>query len=109
MVLGATVAQTLFGENDPVGQTVRVSVGGQTGSSFKVVGVLTAKGGTGFGNQDDQALIPITTMWTRLANQRSTQGGRNVQSIDVQAVDNNSIQEAIAEVGTILRQRHKVV
>ncbi len=61
VVLGATVAQTLFGNTDPAGQTVRLS-----GTSFKVVGVMEAKGGSGFGSVDGQVYIPITTAMAKL-------------------------------------------
>src|SRR6185312_14535578 len=56
-VLGATVATNLFGDaGSAIGQTLRVG-----GVPVKVVGVLVAKGGSGFGNQDDEMLVPITT------------------------------------------------
>src|SRR5439155_20459755 len=56
-VLGQNVAQQLFAGADPVGQTVRIKE-----MPFRVVGVLTAKGGQGFGgNQDDIVVVPIPT------------------------------------------------
>jgi putative ABC transport system permease protein len=80
-VLGANVASELFTSGQvPVGQSIRIN-----NISFKVVGVLTAKGGSGFGNQDDQVLVPITTAMARLS--RSRQGSGNVVSqISVQVV-----------------------
>jgi putative ABC transport system permease protein len=74
IVLGATVAQNLFGDSDPVGETVRVSAFGETGTNARVVGVLESKGG-GLQNQDDMAIMPITTVMTRLSPQRSIQAG----------------------------------
>ena len=57
IVLGQTVAAKLFGEGDPVGQTVRVSK-----VPFKVVGVLDRKGQSAWGqDQDDIVLIPLST------------------------------------------------
>ena len=50
---------------DPVGQTVRIN-----NITFKVIGVLTAKGGSGIGNQDDQVVVPITTAMSRLSRNR---------------------------------------
>lgn len=79
LVLGATVAANLFGDSDPVGQTVKVAVGGRTGINFRVVGVMERKGGTGFGNQDDVALVPIATMEARLSIQRTARGARSGQ------------------------------
>src|SRR5947199_224776 len=56
-VLGNTTATTLFGDpGSAVGQTIRVS-----GTPIKIIGVLVAKGGSGFGNQDDEIIVPITT------------------------------------------------
>jgi putative ABC transport system permease protein len=107
IVLGATVADTLFGDLDPIGQSLKVSIGGRTGVNFRVVGVLERKGGTGFGNQDDMAVVPITTMQTRLSAQRTARGSRNVNTINVQAIDSAHIQEAVAQVGEVLRERHK--
>ncbi len=61
-VLGSTVAKDLFGEDDPVGQQVRIS-----GSNYTVIGVLETKGGVGFSGPDDMVIIPITTMQKVLA------------------------------------------
>jgi putative ABC transport system permease protein len=107
IVLGATVAETLFPGLDPVGQTLKVNVGGRTGPTFRVIGVLEKKGGTGFGNQDDLAVVPLTTMQTRLAAQRTARGARNVGSINVQMVEGVDSQVAIEQVGEILREEHR--
>ena len=64
-VLGANVASTLFGDVSPVGQTVRIN-----NITFKVIGLLTAKGGSGMGNQDDMVVVPITTAMSRLSRNR---------------------------------------
>ena len=56
-VLGQNVSQQLFAGSDPIGQTVRIR-----DIPFRVVGVLAAKGGQGFGgNQDDIVIVPLTT------------------------------------------------
>ncbi|MDQ6633715.1 MAG: ABC transporter permease [Gemmatimonadota bacterium] len=63
VMLGATVAKNLFPDSDPVGAAIRV---GKT--PFTIVGVLTAKGQTANGSdQDDVVLIPYTTAQTRLS------------------------------------------
>ena len=59
VVLGANVAKTLFGEDDPTGQSVRMSFNNRAASTFRVIGVMEAKGGTNQGNQDDQVFVPI--------------------------------------------------
>ena len=104
VVLGATVADTLFPDSDPVDQTVLIS-----NRAFRVVGVLEKKGGTGFGSQDDTVVVPITTAMARLVNQRNTSGGQTVQTITVQASDQNRMDDAKEEIADILRTRHKIV
>jgi putative ABC transport system permease protein len=106
-VLGATVADTLFPGTDPVGQTVKLNLGGRTGPTFRVVGVMERKGGTGFGNQDDQVIVPLTTMQTRLAQQRTARGARNVGSINVQMIEGVDSATAIEQVGAVLREEHR--
>ena len=107
-VLGATVAQNLFGGEDPVGQTIKVSIQGRTGVNFRVVGVMEAKGGSGFGSQDDQIFVPITTMQQRLLAQRTASGAPNVSTINVQVTREELMEEAAARIGDLLRQRHRV-
>lgn len=106
-VLGSTVAQRIFGDQDPVGQTIRVSLFGRTGTNFRVIGVLASKGGTGFGSQDDVLFVPLSTMQSRLFVQRGARGGRNVSTINVQVADESLLRQAVEEVGEVLRQRHR--
>ncbi len=102
-VLGANVASELFtAGQDPVGQSIRIN-----NINFKVIGVLTGKGGGGFGNQDDQVLVPITTAMARLS--RTRQGSGNVISqISVQVVDAKQMDAAIQQIGEVLRTRHHI-
>jgi putative ABC transport system permease protein len=103
VVLGANVASTLFTSGqDPVGQTVRIN-----NISFKVIGVLTAKGGSGMGNQDDQVLVPITTAMARLSHTRSG-GGSTISQISVQVVDSKQMDAATEQISAILRDRHNI-
>src|SRR5581483_3676007 len=48
IVLGQTVVTNLFPGQDPIGQSVRVSMGGRPGVMFRVIGVMESKGGSGF-------------------------------------------------------------
>jgi len=101
-VLGANVANTLFNGEDPVGQSIRIN-----NVTFRVIGLLEAKGGSGFGNQDDQVLVPLTTAQSRL--QRSRSGAGNVVSqISVQVADANQMDLAIQQISEVLRVRHHV-
>jgi len=76
--------------------------------SFRVIGVLVAKGGSGFGSQDDVVLVPLTTAQSRLSR-RIVRGGTAVNGINVQAVDAASINQAIDEISEVLRQRHHIL
>jgi putative ABC transport system permease protein len=101
-VLGANVAQELFSGSDPVGQQVRIN-----NISFRVAGVLTAKGGSGFGNQDDQVLVPLTTAIARLERNR-TATGNSISQISVQVSDPSQMDAAVQQISDILRQRHHI-
>ncbi len=101
-VIGAGIMNNLFNGEDPVGQTLRINNVG-----FKVIGVLESKGGSGFGNQDDQILVPLTTVAARL--QRGNFRGSNlVNQISVQAAGDNQMAAAIQQISEVLRERHKI-
>ncbi|MDO8749638.1 MAG: ABC transporter permease [Dehalococcoidia bacterium] len=103
VILGSQVSETLFGFRDPVGQTVRIN-----GRQFTVTGVLKSMGGGPQGAFDDQVLMPITTVYYRLASQRTTQGGVTVQTINVQVGSSNAMDSAVQQIATVLRLRHRI-
>ena len=97
-VLGAKVVQQMYGSSDPLGTMVRVK-----GIPFRVIGVLSFKGGTGFGgDQDDVVLVPLTTA------QRKLLGITHVSSISVSAVSEAAVDPAIQQISELLRQRHRI-
>ena len=74
-MIGPDTADKLFGRTDGVtGETIRID-----GQPFRVIGVLKSKGGSGFGNQDDRVLVPLTTAQSRLI-QRSVARPRSMSS-----------------------------
>ncbi|MBA3944953.1 MAG: ABC transporter permease [Herpetosiphonaceae bacterium] len=105
VVLGANVAQTLYPGGSPVGQSLRIR-----GQTFRVVGVLNAQGGSGFGSTDDGVIVPISTAQRKLFGDRAITGGGGllVSSIVVQARDANSINAALDQISTVLRDRHQL-
>ena len=107
-VLGASVAQSLFGEDDPVDQTIRISIAGRSGVNFKVIGVMESKGGGGFGSQDSVVFVPITTKLQRLAVGRTVRGSPTVSTISVQVARDDQMAAATAQIGDLLRERHRV-
>ena len=97
-VLGANVANQLFGDADPVGQMIRLK-----DIPFRVVGVLTFKGGQTFGgSQDDIVLVPLTTA------QRKVLAITHVNSIICSAVTEAEVNTAVSQITDLLRQRHKI-
>lgn len=97
-ILGKTVANELFPDQDPTGQDIRIR-----NVPFKVIGVLKAKGQSGMGqDQDDMILAPSTTVFYRL------KGGRWVDMINASAVSINDMDAAKEEMAAILRVAHKI-
>jgi putative ABC transport system permease protein len=97
-LLGDTVARTLFPDQDPVGQIVRVR-----NLPFRVVGVLAAKGQGQFGqDQDDFVLAPYTTVQKKLL------GITFLNSITISAASSDAVESTAVEVTRLMRQRHRV-
>ncbi len=99
-VLGSSVAESLFGRTtNLVGQTVRIQ-----NQTFKVIGVLTSSGGSGFGSQDDQILVPITTAQSRLLRRTAKD---QLDQIIVQATSSETATDAVNQVNAIMAAAHK--
>ena len=97
-LLGATVAQTLFPDQDPVGQILRVR-----NLPFRVVGVLAPKGQGQFGqDQDDLIVAPYTTVQKKLL------GITFLQSITLSATTSDAVEPTAVEVTRLMRERHRV-
>ncbi|MBZ5576529.1 MAG: ABC transporter permease [Acidobacteriia bacterium] len=102
-LLGQTVAQNLFGSADPTGQSIRIK-----NVPFTVDGVLSAKGQSPTGqDQDDLVLIPLSTAKRQVVGASQANAG-SVGSIMVQAVNAEAMDEAQREVEGLLRQRHRI-
>ena len=102
-LLGQTVAQNLFGTADPTGQSIRIK-----NVPFLVDGVLSAKGQSPTGqDQDDIILIPISTAKRQVVGANQANAGA-VGSIMVQAVNAGAMDEAQREMEELLRQRHRI-
>jgi putative ABC transport system permease protein len=98
-VLGKTVVDQLFGEENPVGQSLRVN-----NLPFKVVGVLRAKGTSSTGqDQDDTVLLPYTTA------QRKIKGVHWLDDIMCSISSRQLVPKAQDEIVALLRLRHRLV
>jgi putative ABC transport system permease protein len=99
-VLGTTVADKLFGAEDPVGRQIRIGR-----YSWKVVGVLESKGEAPFGgDQDNMVLMPIGSMRGRVM--RTAPGFAGVLLVSASSAD--TTQRAVTQIDSILRQRHHI-
>ncbi|MBI2943607.1 MAG: ABC transporter permease [Candidatus Wallbacteria bacterium] len=97
-VLGRTVATKLFGRDDPVGRTVRLKK-----VPFRVIGVMAAKGQTGWGqDQDDIVLAPYTTVMKKLSGQT------HLAAVSCTAVSASRMKQASEQITALLRRRHRI-
>jgi putative ABC transport system permease protein len=97
-ILGKTVADNLFPDDDPIGRILRIR-----NVPVKVLGVLVPKGASMFGSdQDDVVIVPYTTGMKRFA------GVTTLRSILVQAATADQIVEVQNAIGDLLRQRHRI-
>ena len=100
IVLGTTVAKNLFGNDDPVGRTVRIGR-----YPYRVLGVLTSKGEAPFGgDQDDVVLMPISSFRSRIM--RTPPGFAGVLMMSASSPETTD--RAVRQINSILRQRHHV-
>jgi putative ABC transport system permease protein len=103
-VIGNTVAEEMFEEYEyPIGQTVKLN-----DVPFKVIGVLEAKGGTAFGDDDNVVMIPISTAQTRLFNAGSVRGDLVISVIFIQVVDQGDMGAIADRITEVLRERHRI-
>ncbi|HLA81604.1 MAG TPA: FtsX-like permease family protein, partial [Thermoleophilia bacterium] len=102
-VLGATVAENLFGGSDPVGQIIRIKK-----VPFTVVGLLDRKGQSAWGqDQDDLILIPLSTAKKKVLGQ-TLANKRAVGTVSVKVKPEADMKEVESQVRELLRQRHKL-
>ncbi len=97
-VLGKTVVRELFGSETPTGKTIKLR-----NERFTCIGVMEAKGQTGWRDEDDVLFIPQTT-----AQKRFT-GDTKVTGLLVQTKGSGVAESAISEVEAVLTKRHKNV
>ena len=100
-LIGQTVADNLFGANDPMGQSVRIK-----GTSFIVIGIM-AKRGQGFGgiDRDDVIVVLLTTALRQLQGNAFR---RSIRTISV-AVDTADALDGVSDkIGVLLRRAHKL-
>ncbi|HLE23937.1 MAG TPA: ABC transporter permease [Anaerolineales bacterium] len=98
-VIAPDTAERLFGRTvGLVGETIRIE-----GQPFRILGVTVARGGSGFNNEDDRVLVPLTTAQSRLMRR----GRDEVDMIMARASSADSVLQAQAEIAALLRARHR--
>lgn len=103
-LLGQDTATKLFGDEDPIGKTIRI-----LSVPFKVIGTLSKKGTSGSGRaQDDIVFIPIRTAQRRLFGSANMIHRGSVDYILVKATTTKGVQSAQQEITSLLRQRHRI-
>lgn len=96
-VLGPVTVDNLFGNRNPIGQTVKLK-----GINFKVIGVLKSKGDQGYFNPDDQAIIPYTTAMKQVL------GLLYLREIDLQIDPKADIKQAQIKATRLLEKTHRI-
>ena len=102
-IVGKTVASQLFGEDDPIGQVVRIR-----GIPFEIIGLVESKGQSSQGqDQDDIIFVPLTTGRNRLFGEPRGRIAR-VGTIMIKAQDGVDTQYVEERITELLRQRHRI-
>ena len=102
-LVGQTVARNLFGDEDPLGQVIRIKK-----VPFTIIGLMDRKGQNTWGqDQDDQILIPLSTARTKVLGGNQVKG-RAVGAISIKVREAALMKEAEQEIRELIRQRHRI-
>jgi len=97
VVLGSVLAEKIFGEDNPIGQHIKLGR-----NNYTVIGTLTPKGGSIGFDPDDMAYVPVRTV------QRKLLGINHVSFIIFQAADTSVSDYTATQVADIMRERHDI-
>jgi putative ABC transport system permease protein len=101
-VIGSTTASNLFAGLNPVGRTIQIA-----GVPFEVVGLLTSKGASGFGNGDDIVIVPLETAYDRLLGSKAVVNGkRQLTDISMSATTGDVVTDVMVQAERIMRHEH---
>ena len=104
VIIGWEVADTLFGDQYPIGETVKIA-----GVSYEVVGVFAESEGGGIGlNPDSEVYMPLATAHTRLGTSRTRSGKIAVNQIVTSASSSSASEDAINQLTEVLREEHDI-
>ncbi len=97
-ILGTTVVKNLFGDENPIGATIRIK-----NFPCSVIGVLSSKGASSFGRDQDEVVITPLKMY-----QRKIQGNLDVSTIIVSVMEEKYIEDAKAQIISLMQDRRAV-
>ncbi|MCT7524589.1 ABC transporter permease [Aliarcobacter cryaerophilus] len=97
-ILGTTVVKNLFGDENPIGATIRIK-----NFPCSVIGVLASKGASSFGRDQDEVVITPLKMY-----QRKIQGNLDVSTIIVSVMEEKYIEDAKAQIISLMQDRRTV-
>lgn len=97
VVLGSEVAQELFPDEDPIGETLKIKR-----TNFEIIGVVEERGTVTFQNQDNQIFVPVTTA------QKLLLGMNHINFMRIKIRDAQAVESSIGEIEAILRDRHGI-
>jgi putative ABC transport system permease protein len=109
VVLGASVAEELFGDFNPVGQTIKVVNNSGLRVSLEVVGVVESQGDSLLNSVDDSFIVPLSTAQTKLFNARNAVGELTVSRINVMARSEELVDATEEQIETTLREEHDLL
>jgi macrolide transport system ATP-binding/permease protein len=96
-VIGATVSRELFGNQNPIGKTIKLNR-----IPLRVIGILPEKGASSFGDRDDQVEVPLLTAMYRIL------GKTSLDYLEVEIDKGVDMDQAQARIDTLLRTRHDI-
>ena len=97
-ILGTTVVKNLFGDENPIGATIRIK-----NFPCSVIGVLAPKGASSFGRDQDEVVITPLKMY-----QRKIQGNLDVSTIIVSVMEEKYIEDAKAQIISLMQDRRAI-
>jgi macrolide transport system ATP-binding/permease protein len=97
VILGQTVVRELFGEQNPVGEMVKIEH-----TAFRVIGILPSKGSSGYGDQDDMIVVPIRTAMRRVL------GTQYLHEMAMEASSPELVVPLMSSIEVLMRHRHRL-
>ncbi len=97
VILGITVAGKLFGEQNPIGETIKINR-----LNFKVIGILPEKGESAWRDRDDLVVVPVTTAMYRVL------GKNYLNGFYAEVIDAGSMDQAKKAIEALIKRRHRI-